>query len=127
MALLKGGVVVEEVALLPEGTLDYDDLAAKINENTRLVAMGFSSNALGTVNDVALARELTHKVGAWLLVDAVHYVPHFPVDVNALGVDFLLCSAYKFYGTHIGILYTREGLLDRVPVLNLRTQEQQAP
>ena len=127
LSLREEGVVVREVALLPEGTLDYDDLAAKINENTRLVAMGFSSNALGTVNDVALARELTHKVGALLLVDAVHYVPHFPVDVKALGMDFLLCSAYKFYGTHIGILYSREGLLDRVPVQNLRTQEQQAP
>jgi selenocysteine lyase/cysteine desulfurase len=70
---------------------------------------------------------MTYRVGAWLLVDAVHYAPHFPIDVNALGVDFLLCSAYKFYGPHIGLLYSREGLLDRLPVFSLRTQEQQAP
>ncbi|HPA59133.1 MAG TPA: cysteine desulfurase-like protein [Synergistales bacterium] len=127
LSLREEGVVVREVALLPDGTLDYDDLRTKINENTRLVAMGFSSNALGTVNEVGLVRELTHKVGAWLLVDAVHYAPHFPIDVNALGVDFLLCSAYKFYGTHIGILYSRDGLLDRIPVYTLRTQEQHAP
>ncbi len=127
LALREEGIVVREVGLLPDGTLDYDDLREKINENTRLVAMGFSSNALGTVNNVGLARELTHKVGAWLLIDAVHYAPHFPIDVNSLGVDFLLCSAYKFYGTHIGILYSREGLLDRIPVYTLRTQEQHAP
>lgn len=127
LSLRDEGVVVREVALLPDGTLDYDDFAAKINENTRLVAMGYSSNALGTVNNVALAREMTHKAGAWLLVDAVHYVPHFPVDVQTLGVDFLLCSSYKFYGTHIGVLYSGEGLLDRIPVHSLRTQEQHAP
>ncbi len=127
LALREEGIQVREVEILPDGTLDYDDFRDKINENTRLVAMGFSSNALGTVNDVSLVRGLTHQVGAWLLVDAVHYAPHFPIDVNSLGVDLLLCSAYKFYGTHIGILYSREGLLDRIPVYTLRTQEQHAP
>jgi cysteine desulfurase family protein (TIGR01976 family) len=127
LALLEEGVVVREVRLLPGGTLDYEDFRDKISEDTRLVAMGFSSNALGTVNNVEMVRELTHKSGAWLLVDAVHYAPHFPLDVNSLGVDFLLCSAYKFYGPHIGVLYSREGLLDSLPVYTLRTQEQHAP
>jgi selenocysteine lyase/cysteine desulfurase len=107
--------------------LDYDDLEAKLNENTRLVAMGFSANTTGTVNDVKRVREMTYQVGAWLLVDAVHYAPHFSLDVTKLGVDFLLCSAYKFYGPHIGILYSKEGLLDSIPAYRLRTQEQHAP
>ena len=89
--------------------------------------MGWASNAFGTVNDVALARELTYKAGAWLLVDAVHYAPHFSIDVTALGVDFLLCSAYKFYGPHVGILFAREGLLDQLPTDRLRTQDPRSP
>ncbi len=127
LALRDEGVVVREVRLLPDGILDYEDFDEKIGENTRLVAMGFSSNAIGTVNDVKKVRAMTHRVGALLLVDAVHYAPHFPIDVNELGLDFLLCSAYKFYGPHIGLLYSREGLLDRLPVFTLRTQEQHAP
>ncbi len=127
LALRQGGVIVREVAVRPDATLDADDFAAKINERTRLVAMGLSSNAFGTVNDVALARRLTYRVGAWLLVDAVHYAPHFPVDVAAMGVDFLLCSAYKFYGPHVGLLYARDGLLERLQTDRLRTQDQQAP
>jgi selenocysteine lyase/cysteine desulfurase len=115
------------VLLNLDGTLNYNDFHKKINESTRLVAMGHASNALGTVNDLGLVRELTYKVGAWLLVDAVHYAPHFPIHAKEWGVDFLLCSAYKFYGPHVGILYTRPGLLDRLPIDCLITQEQQAP
>jgi cysteine desulfurase family protein (TIGR01976 family) len=127
LTLKEQGVVIREVALRQDGTLDYDDMRAKIGSKTRLLALGLASNALGTVNDVALARELTSKVGAWLLVDAVHYAPHFPIDVQAMDVDFLLCSAYKFYGPHVGILYCREGLLDQLEPDRLRTQEQRAP
>ncbi len=127
LALRELGLEVREIGITPGGTLDYDDLREKINENTRLVAAGFSSNALGTVNDIALMRKLTYEVGAWLLVDAVHYAPHFPMDVTSLGVDFLLCSAYKFYGPHVGILYAKEGVLGQLPVYTLRSQEQSAP
>ncbi len=127
LALRDQGLVVREVRLKPNGTLDYDDFQDKINERTRLVAMGYSSNVIGTVNDVALVRELTYRVGAWLLVDAVHYAPHFPINVQSSGIDFLLCSAYKFYGPHVGILYAKTGLLNRLPCDSLRTQEQQAP
>ena len=127
LALRSKGMVVREVRLLPNGTLDYEDFQNKITERTRLVAMGYASNIFGTVNDVALVREWTYKVGAWLLLDAVHYAPHLPLDVQSIGCDFLLCSAYKFYGPHVGILYAKEGLLDRLPTDRLRTAPQQAP
>ncbi len=121
------GIKVREVKLHPTGVLDYEDFATKINENTRLVCMGMSSNCIGTVNNFKLARELTYKYNAWLLLDAVHYAPHFSIDVQDIGCDFLLCSAYKFYGPHIGILYSKPGLLDRLPTDRLRTAGQTAP
>ena len=127
LGLAERGAVVREVALLPDGRLDADELRRKVTKKTRLVAIGYASNALGTVNDVALARELSKAVGAWLLVDAVHYAPHFPLDVVALDADFLICSAYKFYGPHVGILYARPGLLDRLRTDRLRTQDAAAP
>ena len=102
-------------------------MAAKITPRTKLFALGASSNALGTVNDIALARRLTHEVGALLLIDAVHYAPHFPLDVTALDVDFLLCSAYKFYGPHVGVLYSKPGALDRLPTDRLKVQDPAAP
>lgn len=127
LKLRERGIVVREVALRRDGLLDRDDFAAQVGPRTRVVALGMASNALGTVTDVACARALCDDVGAWLVVDAVHYAAHFPLDVEALGVDFLLCSAYKFYGPHIGILYARPGLLDELDTDRLRTQKQQAP
>ena len=121
------GVKVREVMLLSNGMLDYGDFESKINENTRLVCMGMSANSIGTVNNFKLVRELTYRYNAWLLLDAVHYAPHFTIDVQAIGCDFLLCSAYKFYGPHVGILYSRPGLLDRLPTDRLRTADQVAP
>lgn len=127
LKLQEQGIVVKEIRLLPDGHLDYHGLSQMLNSRTRLVSVGLASNLLGTVNQVALIRRLTHEVGAWLLLDAVHYAPHFPLDVQALDCDFLLCSAYKFYGPHVGILYARTGLLDRLPTDCLRTQIQHAP
>lgn len=121
------GAVLREVPLLPEGRLDTEAMRALITPRTRLFALGWASNAIGTVNEVELARELTRKTGTWLLVDAVHYAPHFAIDVSALDPDFLLCSAYKFYGPHVGILYAREGLLETLPTDRLVTQDQAAP
>ena len=121
------GVVVREVRLLESGELDPADMAAKITPRTKLFALGASANSLGTVNDIGLARRLTRQVGALLVVDAVHYAPHFPVDVQALGADFLLCSAYKFYGPHVGVLYSRPGALDRLPTDRLSVQDPAAP
>ena len=121
------GIVVKEVTLKQDGTLDYEDFNSKINDRTRLVAAGLASNALGTVNNIKLIRQLTYEAGALLMVDAVHYAPHFPIDVNALGIDFLICSAYKFYGPHVGILYSRPGLLEQFQTDRLRTQSPGEP
>jgi selenocysteine lyase/cysteine desulfurase len=109
------------------GELDPDDMAAKITARTRVFAIGASSNALGTVNDLERARRLTREVGALLVVDAVHFAPHFPLDVARLDPDFLLCSGYKFYGPHVGVLYAKPGALDRLPTNRLSTQEPAAP
>jgi len=125
--LRERGIEVREVALRPDGRLDPEDFARQVTAKTRLVAVGHASNLLGTVNDVALARELSSAVGAWLLVDAVHSAAHFPLDAVAMDVDFLLCSAYKFYGPHVGLLYTRHGLLDRLKTDKLRTQDDASP
>jgi cysteine desulfurase family protein (TIGR01976 family) len=127
LGLRERGANVQEVRLRPDGRLDYEDMAAKITARTRILAMGLASNALGTVNDALLARRLTRDVGALLVLDAVHYAPHFPIDVAALDPDFLLCSAYKFYGPHVGVLYARPGLLERIEPDRLRTQHQSAP
>jgi selenocysteine lyase/cysteine desulfurase len=107
--------------------LDTDDMAAKVTARTKVFAIGASSNALGTLNDLALARRLTRAVGALLVIDAVHFAPHFPVDVQALDTDFLLCSGYKFYGPHIGVLYSRPGALERLPTDRLSVQDPAAP
>ncbi|NOT74042.1 MAG: cysteine desulfurase-like protein [Cyclobacteriaceae bacterium] len=127
LTLRDSGINVREIKLLSNGTLDYEDFSSKMNENTRLVCMGMSSNCIGTVNNFKLARELTYRYNAWLMLDAVHYAPHFPIDVQTIGCDFLICSAYKFYGPHVGILYSRPGNLDRLPTERLRTTEQMAP
>lgn len=127
LSLRENGIIVREIRLQDNGTLDYDHFESLLNERTRLVAIGYSSNILGTVNQLPKVRKMTYKYGAWMLVDAVHYAPHFSLDVQALGCDFLLCSAYKFYGPHVGFLYARPGLLDQLPTDRLRTQYQQAP
>ncbi|MEM1321077.1 MAG: cysteine desulfurase-like protein [Bacteroidota bacterium] len=127
LSLRELGIVVREVKLNLDGRLNYTDFQAKINERTRLIAMGYASNIFGTVNEVEQVRRWAHQVGAWLLLDAVHYAPHLPIDVQAIGCDFLLCSAYKFYGPHVGLLYSKPGLLDRLPTDRLRTAPQAAP
>ena len=127
LSLREAGVIVREVNLLPSGILDYDDFASKVNERTRLVCMGMSANCIGTVNNFELIRKLTYRYNAWLLLDAVHYAPHFSINVQDIGCDFLLCSAYKFYGPHVGFLYSKSGLLDRLPADCLRTAGQVAP
>jgi len=130
LMLRERGIVVREAAVTAGGALDLDDLERQLGPRTRLVAVGWASNALGTVNDVARIRALAGERSggrARLLVDAVHYAPHFPIDVAALDPDFLLCSAYKFYGPHVGLLYCRPGLLDALPTDKLIPQEDAAP
>lgn len=126
-ALEERGVVIRELPMAAGGVLEMDRLESILSPRTRIVAVGWASNALGTINDVRRARDLSRNAGARLVVDAVHYAPHFAIDLEELDPDFLLCSAYKFYGPHIGILYSREGLLDTLPTDRLITAEQQAP
>jgi cysteine desulfurase family protein (TIGR01976 family) len=101
------------------GQLDWDDFSRAVTPRTRLVAVGAASNAIGTINDVTRATALAHGVGALAFVDAVHYAPHALVDVAALGCDLLACSAYKFYGPHVGVLYGRRDLLASLDVPKL--------
>ena len=111
------GVRLKVVPFRPEsGELDWDALGRAIGSQTRLVAIGAASNALGTITDVAKAREMARGVGALVFVDAVHFAPHRLVDVRSLGCDFLACSTYKFYGPHVGVLYGRR---DRMKSLDL--------
>ena len=103
---------VQHIELRPDTTLDYDDLAAKLTERTRVVAFAWASNAIGTTVDAARVCELAHSVGALAWVDAVHYAAHEPIDVAAIGADVLLCSPYKFCGPHLGMAYGRTELLE---------------
>ena len=114
------GIVIKTVRMDPAaGVLDWSDLEQAITPRTKLLAVGAASNALGTVTDVAAAARLAHAKGALVFVDAVHYAPHVLVDVKALGCDFLACSAYKFYGPHVGVLWGQRDLLASVDVPKL--------
>jgi cysteine desulfurase family protein (TIGR01976 family) len=114
------GIIVRTVRMKPEeGVLDWDDLEQAITPRTKLVAIGAASNALGTITDVAAAARLAHAKGALVFVDAVHYAPHVLVDVKALGCDFLACSAYKFYGPHVGVLWGKRDLIASLDVPKL--------
>ena len=115
------GARVHVVDIHPEDcTLVMEDFARYLNPRTRLVAVGYVSNAVGTINPVRRIADMAHAVGAWVFVDAVAAAPHLPMDVQALGADFLACSAYKFWGPHQGILYGRYDLLDRLPAYKVR-------
>ena len=125
--LAEVGAVVREIPLLETGALDYEAMRRLVTAKTRILALGCSSNSIGTVNDIVLARKLTRDAGALLILDAVHYAPHFPLDVTALDPDYLLCSAYKFYGPHVGILYSRPGSLENLATERLVVQDEQSP
>ena len=105
---------------LEDCTLDMADLEAKLNEHTRVIAIGYASNAVGTVNDVKTIVGMAHAAGAMTCVDAVHYAPHGPIDVQALDCDFLVCSVYKFFGPHLGVLYGKQSAIDRLPAYKVR-------
>src|SRR5881392_4137819 len=106
------GFEVEWVDVTEDLRLDYDDLANRLDERVRVVACVGSSNAIGTIVDVARVSELAHQAGALCWVDAVQYAAHVPTDVQALGCDVFICSAYKFCGPHIGLAYGRHELLE---------------
>ena len=115
------GAIVRYVDIREDDcTLDLDSLDAALSERTRLVAVGYASNAVGTVNPVATIVARAHSAGAWAFVDAVHYAPHGPIDVTALDADFLACSAYKFCGPHVGVLFAKAERLAALPAYKLR-------
>ena len=106
------GLVVRFADIREDTTLDLDDLAAQLTDRTRVVAFPWASNAVGTLVDVARVVELAHEAGALAWVDAVHYGPHGPIDVAAVGADVLICSPYKFYGPHLGLAFGKAELLE---------------
>jgi len=106
---------------------DFDDLARQLGPRTRLLAIGAASNALGTVTDVARATAMAHEHGALAYVDAVHFAPHNLVDVGAIGCDFLACSAYKFYGPHVGVLFAKHDIAQSLDVPRLDPAPADAP
>jgi cysteine desulfurase family protein (TIGR01976 family) len=115
------GAVVRWADLRPEdATLDLEMLGDVVGPRTRLVAVGYASNALGTVNDVGRVVELAHAVGALAYIDAVHAAPHVAIDVSALRADLVVCSPYKFFGPHLGALYGRREVLERLRAYRVR-------
>jgi cysteine desulfurase family protein (TIGR01976 family) len=115
------GVTVRKVDIREDDvTLDLEDLESKLNSHTKLVAVGLASNAVGTINPVKDIIERAHEVGALTYIDAVAYAPHGPIDVRALDTDFLVCSAYKWFGPHLGALYGKAEAFDRLPAFKVR-------
>lgn len=108
-------------------TLDLDRLGDALGDRTRIVAVGLASNALGTVTDVRRVTDAAHAVGAIAFVDAVHAAPHLPIDVGELGADLLACSPYKFFAPHLGALYGRRELLERLPAYRVRPAGEALP
>jgi cysteine desulfurase family protein (TIGR01976 family) len=122
------GAMVRFVDIRPDDcTLDMNDLAHKITGHTRLVAAGYASNAVGTINNVKEIARLAREAGALSYIDAVHYAPHGPIDVRALDCDFLVCSTYKFFGPHMGVLYGKREHLKRLQPYKVRANTNQVP
>jgi cysteine desulfurase family protein (TIGR01976 family) len=122
------GITVRSVSVnLERGQLDWENLKAALGPRTKLLAIGAASNALGTINDVKRAGRLAHDVGATVFVDAVHYAPHRLVDVRALDCDFLVCSPYKFYGPHTGVLFGKKARIEALDVPRLDPAHANSP
>jgi len=127
-ALEERGVKIQFVEINQSNcTLNLDDLARKLTPRTKLVAVGYASNAVGTINPVREIIRLAHQSGALAYIDAVHYAPHGPIDVRALDCDFLVCSTYKFFGPHMGVLYGKREHLQRLRPYKLRANTDAIP
>jgi cysteine desulfurase family protein (TIGR01976 family) len=122
------GVVIRTVDIRESDcTLDLDDLKRKLNARTKLLAVGYASNIVGTINPVAEITRLAHAAGAMIYIDAVHYAPHGSIDVKALDCDFLVCSPYKFFGPHMGTLYGKKEHLERFKPYKVRPATDSVP
>ena len=128
VALEEKGVVIKWADFgVTSFRLDLDHLGSLITDRTKLVAVGYASNAIGTINPVKHIADMAHGVGAWLWVDAVHYAPHRPIDVQEVCCDFLVCSAYKFFGPHVGVLWGRLELLELLSAYKVRPADSNPP
>jgi cysteine desulfurase family protein (TIGR01976 family) len=110
-----------------DGTLNVDDFARALEHQPKIVAFGYASNALGTINPVRKLTRMAKEAGALVYIDAVQYAPHGPIDVRELGCDYLVCSSYKFFGPHAGILYGRLDLLNELRPYKVRPASDEAP
>ena len=127
-ALEERGVKIQFADVREEDcTLNMEDFASKINSRTKIVAVGYASNAVGTINDVKTIVRLAHEAGALAYIDAVHYAPHGPIDVRDLDCDFLACSTYKFFGPHMGVLYGKREHLARLQPYKVRANTNAVP
>jgi cysteine desulfurase family protein (TIGR01976 family) len=127
-ALEERGVVIRFANINEDDcTLNMEDLVQKINPRTKVVAVGYASNAVGTINDVKEIVGLAHRNGTLAYIDAVHYAPHGPIDIRALDCDFLICSTYKFYGPHMGVLYGKREHLKRFQPYKVRANTNAIP
>jgi cysteine desulfurase family protein (TIGR01976 family) len=127
-ALEEKGVVIRQVDIREEDcTLDWEDLKRKITSKTKLVAVGYASNMVGTINPVGEITKLAHAAGALMFVDAVHYAPHGLIDVKTLDCDFLVCSPYKFFGPHMGTLYGKREHLEHFKPYKVRPATNTSP
>jgi cysteine desulfurase family protein (TIGR01976 family) len=128
LALEERGVKIQLVDFNESDcTLNMEDLAHKITDRTKMVAVGYASNAVGTINPVKEVVRLAHERGALTYIDAVHYAPHGPIDVAALDCDFLVCSTYKFFGPHMGVLFGKREHLQRLRPYRLRANPDVIP
>ena len=128
LAARDAGATVRQVTIDKSTcSIDLDDLAGKLTDRTRLVAAGCASNAVGTINPIDRIVQLAHDHGALVFLDAVHYAPHRAIDVAGWGCDFLACSAYKFFGPHVGVLWGRRALLEELPAYKLRPAPDRLP
>jgi len=128
LALQEKGAVIRWWDMNPENcTLAAAALEKLLTSRTKLVAVGYASNAVGTINDVKHFAKMAHAAGAMIFVDAVHYAPHGPIDVQDIDCDFLACSVYKFFGPHVGVLYGKYRMLEKLPPYKVRPQENDPP
>ena len=128
VALEERGVIIQRVDINPEDcTLNMADFEKRLSMRTEIVAVGYASNAVGTINDLKRIIDRAHERGAVVFVDAVHYAPHGLIDVQELDCDFLTCSAYKFFGPHVGVLYGKYDLMDKLPAYKVRPAGDKTP
>jgi cysteine desulfurase family protein (TIGR01976 family) len=128
LALAEKGIVIKWADFnVADCRLNLEHLSSLLSNKTRLVALGYASNAVGTINPVRKIASMAHAAGAWVWVDAVHFAPHGAIDVQDIDCDFLVCSAYKFFGPHVGVVWGRQDLLERLDAYKVRPSDPRPP